>query len=215
MKKVFSIIVLFILAGFISVSGQSNTKGTIQVGFGSGIQFGGAKINYNYQNADYSQSADGTARNLGITTQYAISKRFSARVYLRRELSTYRYPYGVIGYFGNTVNLAVTAFGIDARCYLLNKDKFNLYFAPSIELLKGNSKVDPYGNNKDDMRKAISGLSYTITAGANWYWTKHIGIAANVGYGLTRLDGEYLNGQVKLNVRSSGLYLGFGVVGKF
>lgn len=196
--------------------GQSNNPGTIHVGLGWGLTLGGAKIDWTYTDAAGSESGSlkgiGAKSNYGLRFNYGLAESFSAGIFLRKESAVYAVtdPDGFDSYSLVTKGMA---FGVEAKYYVVNKDKFNYYFAPSI----GYSTGKAYDLDYAEETEKANGLNYGITTGFNWYWADFIGMSLDLGWsGGALKSSETEDGATWENkIKSGGVYFGMGLVSKF
>jgi len=205
MKK-FIFVVALLATSVVSSWAQSNTSGTFHVGLGYGALIGGATIKDDVT----SNKGVGVRANYGVRASYGICDAVSLGVYLRKEGAVY--AVGSNGYNSSVsynVTQSTVGFGIEPKFYAVNKDKFNLYIAPSIGLVAGKTYND-YGAST---KYSTSGLGYGATVGFNWYWAKYIGMSLDLGYAGVSTKVKTDNGDFKVN--GGGFYFGIGLVSKF
>ena len=155
MKKII-ISAIFIAAASFSAFSQSNTKGTVHVGLGWGLSLGGATIKYGTAET----KGVGGRSNYGIRASYGLGKAFSLGVFLRKEGAAYVTTSTGSG-FGSLSSTLVNSgvgLGLEGKLYAVNKDKFNLYFAPSVGFSTGKS----YDNLYTSVTASTSGLNYRL-----------------------------------------------------
>lgn len=201
--------------------GQSNKTGTIQVGFGLGGTLGFTSMELsstNPQDKPELGNGGGGGFNFGLRAQFGIIEMISAGFYVRRESGAY------IAEFSQpqvdetyTITASGFGFGFEPKFYLVNKDKFNLNFAPSIGYSTANTKFSDDGVN-DQIPGSASGLSYGVAMGTNFYFGDKLGMSIDLGYASTTLSGDLNNIFLKdfrYEVKNRGLYLGLGFIAKF
>lgn len=203
---------------------QSNVPGTIHVGAGFSVLLGGAKVNTNLPYIIDDGTSIGARFNPGVRAQFGIAKAFSAGLYLRSESAAYISTLED-QYSGETYDRTFSArgFGVgaEAKFYMLNKDKFLMYVAPSIGFAasKDEDKLEDDFNNYNDYEidGKSSGVEYGITFGFNWYWTKYIGMSLDLGFNRVSLKGEFdITSQYSsYDVKGLGFVFGVGLVSKF
>ena len=192
---------------------QSNDKGVIQIGVGYGGLIGGGTMSYSDGIGSYKMV--GLRGNYGIRAQYGVAKNISVGVFLRGEGAAYTSTN--TNFSGYTITNSGAAFGVEGKYYIVNKDKFNFYGAPSIGFSTGQTHyVDAnYTSSKFNM----SGLNYGVGLGINWYWAKFIGMSADLGYSGVSLSGKdnVLNPGTTYTDKfsSGGVYFGIGLITKF
>lgn len=189
--------------------GQSNKPGTIQLGLGWNVAVGGATIKYKNSNGEQSDDATGIKALYGLRAQYGLSENLSAGIYARAEGAVYTTSFATNYYStGSDVTYSGTGFGVEAKYYLVNKDKFNLSPNLAVGFTTGKGEPD-FGTSTD-----LSGLAYGLGVGINWYFAAEtFGLSADLGYGGTSLTGS--NSGTDVTVTSGGLNIGFGFTVKF
>ncbi len=210
MKKII-ISAIFIATASFSAFAQSNTKGTIHVGLGWGVSLGGANIKTGVLESD----GVGAKSNYGIRASYGLGKAFSLGIFLRKESAIYVSTFTNSNFTTSTASLDFVTSGIgtglEGKVYAVNKDKFNLYFAPSLGFSTGKAYYDFATATKT----TLSGLNYGLTAGFNWYWASFIGMSLDLGYSGASLSGKFDGATDKTTVSGGGFYFGLGLVSKF
>lgn len=194
---------------------QSNTKGTIHLGLGWGLQAGGATIKTTYPSPyeDWSGSYKGVGAraNYGLRVGYGLADAFSLGLFLRSEGAAYTST--DLG--SGTFIVKGLGVGLEPKAYVVNKDKFNLYFALPIGFSTGKA----YSSESTSETTKMSGLTYGLNAGFNWYWADFIGMSLDLGYSGVSLSGKEkvdgLDGDIKSNISGGGVYFGLGLVSKF
>jgi hypothetical protein len=177
---------------------QSNESGTVQLGLGFSLSLGGATITSTIADSingpslgDFKSSGVGARVGYGIKAQYGLAEAVSAGIFLRREAAGYTTDFGDDLYTdGMTTEITTTglSFGIEGKFYVVNKDRFNLYFGPAIGLTTGSATLQRSGDL--DVDGSLSGLNYALGGGLNWYWGDHVGMAFDFGYTGQSLSGE-------------------------
>jgi hypothetical protein len=213
MKKMKLSLFLAAMMAVSSVSfAQSNDKGVIQIGLGYGALIGGGKLTATESGQSFSESLAGVRGNFGVRAQYGLAKNISAGIFLREEGAAYVTTAN--GYSsGTSFVTSGVGLGIEAKYYLVNKDKFNLYGAPSIGFSSGKAWSDV--SNKISM----SGLNYGVGIGLNWYWADFIGMSADIGYSGISISGKDTNSSpgttITDKINSGGVMIGVGLITKF
>ena len=210
MKKMKSSLFLAAMMAVSSLSfAQSNDKGVIQIGLGYGGLIGGGKFSESGQ----SISLLGARGIYGIRAQYGLAKNFSAGVYLRREGAAY--TTNDVNYSGLIVTNSGAGFGIEAKYYIVNKDRFNFYGAPSIGMTVGNTYTNYNGYTSNKVNTA--GVNYGVGLGINWYWADFIGMSADVAYYGVSLSGKdnSVSPSASQTLSSGGVFIGVGLITKF
>lgn len=211
MKKV--LIAIGILASSV-VFGQSNTKGTIGVGLGWGVQLGGATIK-NSGAYESSEKGIGARSNYGLRASYGIANAFSLGVFVRSESAAYVTTtttssndiYSASA--SSTIYTRGLGFGLEPKLFFLNKDKFNMYVAVPVGLSSGKG----WNSTNTTDKISMSGLNYGVNWGFNWYWASFIGMSLDLGYAGVGLKGE--DNGITTNVNGGGVYFGLGLITKF
>lgn len=236
MKKLLFMIGLLVpFAGF----SQSNDAGVIQLGFGGMGIIGGATIkstNVVDTNVfgdvvlagDNKHGVAGFKAAFGLKMQYGFAERISAGIFIRRETVSYTdasidddaYGYAYDGI--NRIDAKDFSIGVEGKFYVVNKDRFNLYFGPSIGYTTGKAKIKDY---IADIEGGISGINYGIGGGLNWYWGDVVGMNFDFGY-----TGQSLSGEPddltefdvideprvsKYKVSGGNIYIGLSFIAKF
>ncbi|HKR03680.1 MAG TPA: hypothetical protein VJY62_03520 [Bacteroidia bacterium] len=232
MKKLLLMLVLLVPA---LAFGQSNESGTIQIGIGGVGIVGGASITSTYQpdtsinfpGGPSKSSAAGFKAGFGIKAQYGIAEFISAGIYIRREAVAYLVTDENFDYYGSDggghIDATDFALGVEAKFYVVNKDRFNLFFGPSIGFTTGTAKLRDYVL---DVKGGLSGLNYGLGGGINWYWGDHVGMSFDFGYTGQSLSGEPddLNdfdpsyGEIpvtKYKITGGNVYIGLAFIAKF
>ena len=202
MKKVI-LAASLLLASFSSSFAQSNTAGTIHVGLGFGTQLGIASI----KDDQGSNTGVGARFNYGVRASYGVAKLLSLGIYLRKEVAAYSIASD--GEDDQTIIQNAVAVGLEPKFYVVNRNKFNLYLAPSLGFVSGKT----YDNDDSSIKDKTTGLGYGATIGFNWYWAKFIGMSVDLGYNGLSTNAKSDLGNYKLS--SNGLYFGVGLVSKF
>jgi len=192
---------------------QSNTKGTIHLGLGWGLQVGGATIKSTVEDESSSVKGVGGRSASGLRVGYGLADAFSLGLFLRSEGAAYTSTDFGSGTF-ITKGLGV---GLEPKGYVVNKDKFNLYFALPIGFSTGKA----YSSEATSETTKLSGLNYGLNVGFNWYWASFIGMSLDLGYSGVALSGKKTyegygqSYEVKTNINGGGLFFGLGLVSKF
>ena len=204
MKKII-ISAIFIAAASFSAFSQSNTKGTVHVGLGWGLSLGGATI----KSGPSEDKAIGGRSNYGIRASYGLGNAFSLGLFLRKEGAVY------VSSSASSSSLGLVSSGIgvglEGKLYAVNKDKFNMYFAPSFGFSSGKAYPDGF----TAFSASTSGLNYGLTAGFNWYWASFIGMSLDLGYQGIALSGKFDGATENFSINGGGVYFGLGLVSKF
>ena len=194
---------------------QSNTKGTIHLGLGWGAQLGGATLKYSAGSNSVSEKGAGLRAASGLRVSYGLADAFSLGLFLRKEGAVY-VASSTSGSSSTSSSLVTSGLGIglEPKGYVVNKDKFNLYFALPIGFSTGKSYDIDYSSETTKM----SGLNYGLNVGFNWYWASFIGMSLDLGYSGVALSGKKTNSygtEIKTNINGGGLFFGLGLVSKF
>lgn len=237
MKKILFIAGLIMPAMAFS---QSNQSGTVQIGIGGGIALGGASIISTIADSingpsigDSKASGVGMKAGFGIKAQFGLAEKISVGVYIRKEAAAYDTDFGDAFYSDGThqINTTGLALGIEPKFYVVNRDRFNLYFGPSVGFYTGNAtlKLD-----YTDVDGGLGGLNYALGGGINWYWGDHVGMSFDFGYTGQSLSGEpddlndfadpydpyynpygYNGITTKYKVKGGNVYIGLSFIAKF
>ncbi len=227
MKKTIVLSALIAAATTLSIA-QSNTKGTIHVGLGFSTVLGGAKITTNLQEVDRDGTSFGARFNVGARIQYSFIEALSAGLYVRSESASYLSSMedNLSNSYDRTFKSNGLGIGAELKFYLVNKDKFLMYVAPSIGYASASDEdriqdyyYSYYYTSGDLVNKGTSsGMEYGMTFGFNWYWTKYIGMSLDVGFNRVSMKGDF----DKLSSKNSeyqpkglGFLFGLGLVSKF
>ncbi len=196
-------------------SDGANGPGVIQIGLGWGATLGGAKITSKYSTLTNVENGVGINSNLGLRVQYGLADLFSAGIFVRRENAAY--VTSDANSNSSTVGTNGFGFGLEAKIYPVNKEKFTLYAAPRIGF--STSKTNFYGSNaSNSIYGTANGLNYGFTAGFNWYWAKFIGMSLDLGYSGSALNGKFNDAILKddtYKLNNGGFFIGFGLISRF
>ena len=192
---------------------QSNTKGTIHLGLGWGLQLGGATIKTTYKDESNSMKGVGGRSNYGLRASYGLADAFSLGIFLRSESAAYVVTSDDA--FSSASSTLVTkglGIGLEPKGYLANKDKFNLYLGLPIGFSTGKAYDLDYASETSK----VSGLNYGLNVGFNWYWASFIGMSLDLGYAGNALNVKNAdNADFKTKINGGGVYFGLGLVSKF
>jgi hypothetical protein len=194
--------------------GQSNEAGTIHVGIQWASVLGGATFKTTYTDPDttltFTDKGIGAKGLFGVRGSYGISEKISVGGYIRREHAAYVST--DLFSIGSTVVSGI-GIGTEMKFYFVNKDRFNMYAAPSVGYSMGKTY---YSGFATETYKA-NGLSYGVNLGLNWYFTDMIGISFDLGYagGMLKVKDEEGDAKVETKITNGGLLWGVGLVGKF
>lgn len=187
MKKL--LLAVGVLASTMAFS-QSHGKGTMQVHIGWQSTLGGADFETTATAGGVSSTSNssgvGAKSGFGARFQYGIADAMSVGGYLRTEKA---------GYVSSDIFSAGTIFvqgvgiGAEAKYYIVNKDKFTFHAGPQIGFSTGKSYYTGFGVTSD--KKNISGLSYGVMLGINYFFTDMIGLSFDLGYGGGMLKQKY------------------------
>lgn len=217
MKKIFLSIFIFIA---INLHSQSNNARTIQLGLGIGLSSSTSSIATSVPDANgnlFSKKFDGKAfiSNYSLKLQYGLSESFSFGPYIKKE-NFYSDNFGSDNFL--VFDASTTGFGLEGKYYLINNIHFNLSVNPSIGFSRGKNQLfNPASINNSSSRR-ISGFSYGIGSGFNWYWRNTMGMYLNATYLLNNLSGSYnnlSNKDIDYKFKSSGVLIDFGLSFKF
>jgi L-2-hydroxyglutarate oxidase LhgO len=109
-------------------------------------------------------------------------------------------------------------FGVGARYYIVNKDKFNFFVGPNVGFLTGKDKTEYFGVEIDDDSKTkYSGLNLGLDAGINFYFTDMIGGIVKLGYDNNMTTGKVSEEGVDYDWKRNygGVKIAAGVAFKF
>jgi hypothetical protein len=188
---------------------NANRPGIVQIGLGWGSVIGGATLTEKTIDTVASQIGLGITSNFGLRVQYGISEPVSLGFYVRKDIGAY-----VTKDLGD-FDLSGLSFGFEGKAYLINKDMFAVYLAPTIGSSIARSNIDTVGGTAPG--RAV-GLNYGITAGLNWYWTDGFGMSCDLGYKSSSLIGIFDDPEladIDYKIKYGGLYFGVGLVVKF
>lgn len=217
MKKV--LLTAVAVLGFAFANAQSHSKGAMQVNITGGFLTGNATSEYddnslNFNGAESKFTASGA--QFGASFHYGIADAFSLGLGL--EFGTVVLtPKDFNGGFGYT-DPSLNAFKVNlvGRYYFVNKEKFNVYGAPSVGFTT--AKDDAVFAGFNNVETKYSGLNYSVNVGGNYFFTDIVGVILNVGYegnslsfteseaGFQDVDGKATLGGVKI---MAGLALKF------
>lgn len=198
---------MFIATAAISAFSQSNTKGTVHLGLGWGLSLGGATI----KSGPFESVGVGGRSNYGLRASYGLGNAFSLGAFLRKESAVYVSTSPSFSSADLSLVTSGIGVGLEGKLYAVNKDKFNLYFAPSVGFSTGKA----YYDFASASTASTSGLNYGITAGFNWYWASFIGMSLDLGYGGVALNGKFDGATDSFSIAGAGAYFGLGLVSKF
>jgi hypothetical protein len=214
---------LFLAAGLLISTlafSQSNESGTIQVGLGWGLTVGGATIESKDTSGTLKGDGVGAKVNYGLRAQYGFSDNLSAGIYVRGESAVYVVTYD--DYTGTVpdVTYTGTAFGLEAKYYVVNHDRFNFYPALSVGFTTGSSEYDASYYSTTVESTSLSGLNYSVGVGLNWYFVKDVfGMSTDLAWQGTNLSGTQdataYSAEKDITVNNGGLYWGFGFTAHF
>lgn len=190
---------------------NANRPGVVQIGLGWGSILGGASLTLRYTDTSLTQPGVGLTSNFGLRVQYGISEPVSLGFYARRDAGTFVTLSDDIGNF----DLRGFSVGFEGKAYVINKDMFAVYIAPTIGTSFANSSIDTVGGTTPG--KAV-GFNFGVTAGLNWYWTDGFGMSCDLGYKSSSLTGIFMDPELAdmdYKIRYGGFYIGVGLVVKF
>lgn len=190
MKKI--LIIICMLFPFLG-SSQSHSKGTLSfnASFDAGVH--GTIAETRYQNTVVGQDTSGAATTMfRMDVQYNFIPRLSAGIFLR----TGKYIEDPDN--AEAAGNSVTDFSFGLRAYLVNKDKFAMYFG----LYYGMSGLEInriYGIVPE--QHVWKGSNLSADLGFNWYFAKNIGLNFSLGYSGHNFDlKEYYINNVSQNL---------------
>lgn len=185
MKKI--ILSAFALVTFGFASAQSNEKGTMHLNVMGGFTFGGATDKDQGEGIEDTKYTVGSG-DYGVSFQYGLADNFSAGVNL--ELGTAVFvPKDLTSESSFEAGspdptMSTFKFGVGARYYIVNKDRFNFFVGPNVGFLTGKDKTEAFGVSIGDesSNAKFSGLNLGLDAGINFYFNDFIGGIVKLGY---------------------------------
>ena len=219
MKKI--ILSAFALITFGFASAQSNEKGTMHLNVMGGFTFGGAVDKGEDGDADIKYTVG--SGDYGVSFQYGLADNFSAGVNLElgtavlvpKDLSS-ESPFDADS---PDPTMSTFKFGVGARYYIVNKDRFNFFVGPNVGFLTGKDKTEAFGVTiGDDSPKAkFSGLNLGLDAGINFYFNDFIGGIVKLGYDNNMTTGKISDedGDFDWKRNYGGVKIAAGVAFKF
>ncbi len=205
----------------IYTNGQSNKARTIQLGFGFSISSSESSLETSIPDTKgnlISKNLDDkvSITNIGIKAQYGLSEPISIGIFIRRDL-----------FFADYIELesfdffhfdaTTLCFGVEGKYYLVNNFNFNLTVNPSIGFSNGKAILSHLGLTNFST-SSISGLTYGIGSGFNWFFNNTMGIHFNANYVLNSLSGslnDSSNNNIEYKFKSGGVLFDFGFTFKF
>ncbi|HKR03679.1 MAG TPA: outer membrane beta-barrel protein [Bacteroidia bacterium] len=203
---------------------QSNQKGTIQLGLGTGVTFGGTAVKVSFDTlGEVKGSGVDVKFNYGIKVQYGMSEVLSIGGFVKRESAVFAssYTYDNLYFTPPATNIHTSgfSFGTEIKYYVTNKDFFNLFVGPFFGIYTGNATLTVYNAHGD-----LKGFNYGLGGGLNWYWGDHVGMYLDFALSGQTFSGEPDNPDdfknheeqvTKYKVTTKGIYACLGFIVKF
>ncbi len=181
MKKV--LLTAVAVFGFAFANAQSHTKGAMQVNIMGGFLTGSATSEYDDNSLNFNGSESkftGSGAQFGASFHYGIADAFSLGLGL--EIGTVVLtPKDYNGFSNVEPSLNTFKVILTGRYYFVNKEKFNVYGAPSIGFTTAKDDT-VYGIGFSDVERKYSGLNYGVNVGGNYFFTNTVGVIVNLGY---------------------------------